>query len=423
MEKKDTGKNYSVIVGYCRTPFAKAAIPGTGKAPGRFADVDPVDMQVPLINELLKRAGLDPTHVKKVLTGAVHQEGDQGLNIARLNVLHKDSKLTNATGGTSIDRFCGSSMEAIAMADAFIARNPNHVYICTGVQSMSHIPMGGFNPHLNSGVHDGNAAGFMDMPTTAENLAEIYKISRKEQDEFSLRSHQRAAAAQDAGHLKKEIVPIAGLDHDDGVRRDSTLEGLAKLKPVAKAAEAGGTVTAASASQITDGASAVMVTSEAFAKENNLPVLARIIAFGESGCAPETMGLGPVEAAKDALAKAGLTMDDIDVIELNEAFAAQSLAVLKEWEKQGMGVDQSKVNVDGGAIAMGHPLGASGARLVGHVAEVLNREGKRYGLATMCIGGGQGVAMIVENPNAAPGLDCERKKCAGPACKSPKCDM
>lgn len=410
----------AVIVAYCRTAFAKAAIPGTGKAPGRFADVDPVDMQVPLINTLLERSGLDPVHVKKVLTGAVHQEGDQGLNIARLNVLHKDCKLTNATGGTSLDRFCGSSMEGIAYADALIGRNPDHVYIVTGVQSMSHIPMGGYNPTLNKSIHEGNPAGFMDMPTTAENLAALYNISRAEQDAFALQSHQRTAAAQDAGHYNNEIVPLAGLALDDGVRRDTNLEVLGRLKPVAKALEAGGSVTAASSSQITDGATAVMVTSEAFAAAHNLPVLSRIVAFGESGCDPEIMGIGPVEATKDALNKAGLTMADMDVIELNEAFAAQSLAVLKEWEKQGMGVDQSKVNVDGGAIAIGHPLGASGARLVGHVSEVLKRENKRYGLATMCIGGGQGVAMIVENP-AATANNCTRAKCGGPACQSPKC--
>ncbi|MCB9991136.1 MAG: thiolase family protein [Rhodospirillales bacterium] len=397
MSTKKEATNYSVIVGYCRTAFAKTSMAGSGKAPGVFGDVDPVDMQVPLVNELLDRSGVDPKDVKKILTGAVHQEYTQGLNIARLIAMHKDCKLENSTGGTTLDRFCGSSMEAIAMADGFIARNPNHVYICTGVQSMSQVPMGGINPHLADGVMEGNAAAFMDMPTTAENLRKMYNISSEEMSSFAAESHRRLKAAQENGHFKNEIVSLKGLDLDDGGRFDTTTESLESLR-----AKKPGAFAAATSSQITDGASAVMVTSEAFAADNNLPVLARIISFGESGLAPEIMGLGPVEAAKDALQKAGLSMDDMDVIELNEAFAAQSLAVLKEWDKQGMGIDPAKVNVDGGAISMGHPLGASGARIVGHVAEVLQRENKRYGLATMCIGGGQGVAMIVENPNAAP---------------------
>ncbi len=398
----NTKPNRSVILDYVRTPFAKASVPGSGKPPGMFADVDPVDMSVPLINALLDRTGIDPADVKKVLTGAVHQESSQGLNIARIMVLHKDSKLPQSTGGTSVDRFCGSSMETIAMADAFLARDPDAVYICTGVQSMSQVPMGGINPYLNSGVHEGNAAGFMEMGTTAERLASDYGVTREEQDKFALRSHDRLAAAQEKGFFNNEIIPIEGLDHDDGVRPGGTVEGLSKLRPAFKAIEEGGTVTAANSSQITDGASAVMVASEAYAQKNSLPVKAVILAFGESGIAPEVMGLGPVEASKEALEKAGLTMADIDAVELNEAFAAQSISVLREWEKQGMGISEDKVNVDGGAIAMGHPLGASGARLVGHLAEVLQRDNLQYGLATMCIGGGQGVAMVIENPNFSP---------------------
>ena len=398
----NTPNNPAVIVGYARTPFAKAAIPGSGKPPGRLADVDPVDLQVPLINTLVERSGIDPNDVTKVLTGCVHQEGDQGLNIARLNVLHEDCVLPETVGGTSIDRFCASSLEAIAFADALIARNPDAVYICTGVQSMSHIPMGGFNPQLNDKVHSGNAPAFMDMPFTAENLAEKYSVTRQEQDAFAVRSHKLHAAAAAAGRFHDEIVPINGLYADDGVRADSNVESLAKLKPVAKALENGGSVTAATASQITDGASAVMVTSESYAQANNLPVMARIISIGESGCAPEIMGIGPVEASKQALAKAGLTMDDMDFIELNEAFAAQSLAVMHEWDKQGMAADIDKVNVNGGAIAMGHPLGATGARLAGTLALELQKANKRYGLATLCIGGGQGMAMVIENPSYKP---------------------
>lgn len=394
-------QNPAVIVGYARTPFAKAAIPGSGKPPGRLADVDPVDLQVPLINKILADTKLDPANVTAVITGCVHQEGPQGLNLARHNVLHKDSQLPNSVAAYSVDDFCASSLKAIEMADGFSARDKDAVYICTGVQSMSAVPMGGYNPHLNEDVHGGNPMAFMDMPSTAENLAEKYSIPRLEQDEFAVRSHKLHQAAAESGRLQDEIVPVNGLDRDDGVRPDSSIEGLSRLKPM-KAESDGGTVTPATSSQITDGASAVMVTSEAFAHENNLPVMARILSFGESGCAPEIMGIGPVEATKNALRKAGLEMDDIDVIELNEAFAAQSLAVMKEWEHQGMAPDIDKVNVNGGAIAMGHPLGATGARLAGTLALELQKANKQYGLATLCIGGGQGMAMVIENPDFQP---------------------
>lgn len=389
--------NHAVIVDYVRTPFAKAS----GKVPGKLSDVEPVDMMVPLINALIERTGIDPASVEKVLTGAVHQEYTQGLNIARLAVLHKDSVLPLSVSGTTLDKFCGSSMEAIALADGLLARHPDAVYICTGVQSMSQIPMGGYNVTLNENVMAGNATGFMDMGITAENLAKHYDITRTAQDHFATLSHSKAFNARAAGAFADEIIPLNNISEDDGIRDSTTPEKLAKLPTAFKDKNEGGTVTAATSSQITDGATAVAVTSEAFARANNLPVKARILAFGESGCAPEIMGIGPVEASKNALKKAGLTMDDIDVVELNEAFAAQALAVLSEWEKQGMGVDISKVNLDGGAIALGHPLGASGARIVGHLANVLQRENKRYGLATMCIGGGMGVAMVIENPAAS----------------------
>jgi acetyl-CoA acyltransferase len=397
-------KNHAVIVDYARTAFAKAAIPGSGKAPGRLADLDAVDLQIPLINALLERTGLDPNRVESVLTGCVHQEEVQGLNIARLNVLSNECNLPHSVCGSSVDMFCASSLKALHMAAGFTALDPDNVYICTGVQSMSRVPMGGINPQLNKNIHtyEGDSRAFMNMATTAENLAELHGITRAEQDAFTVRSHQLHASAADAGRFEAEIIPVKGLAYDDGVRRDTTVEGLARLKPVARAAEAGGTVTAGTASQITDGATAAIVTSEAFARENNLPVLARMIAFGEAGCAPEIMGIGPVEASRKALKKAGLTLADMDFIELNEAFAAQSLSVIKEWEKQGMAPDISKINVNGGAIAMGHPLGATGIRLAGTLALELKKANKRYGLATLCIGGGQGMALIIENPDFQP---------------------
>jgi len=392
--------NRAVIIDYARSAFAKASTP---KKPGRLSDVDPLDLIVPVINTLIERTNIDVKDVKKILMGNVHQEAQQGLNIARMAVLHDECKLdNNVTGGTSIDRFCGSSLEAIAMADAFLARDPDDVYICAGVQSMSIVPMSGLNPLINQHVQGGNAAGFMNMGVTAENLAEKYEITRIEQDTFAVESNKKTTAAHEKGHFKNEIVPINGVDYDDGARADSSVETLANLRTAFKSVDEGGTVTAGNASQVTDGASAVMVTSESFAAANNLPVKAIILGYGEASLAPEIMGLGPVDASKEALKRAGLTMDDIDIVELNEAFAAQSIAVMKEFEKQGHKIDPAKVNLDGGAIAMGHPLGASGARIVGHLSEVLQRENKRYGLATMCIGGGQGVAMVIENPAAAP---------------------
>lgn len=392
--------NRAVIIDYARSAFAKASTP---KKPGRLSDVDPLDLIVPVINTLIERTNIDVKDVKKILMGNVHQEAQQGLNIARMAVLHDECKLdNNVTGGTSIDRFCGSSLEAIAMADAFLARDPDDVYICAGVQSMSIVPMSGLNPLINQHVQGGNAAGFMNMGVTAENLAEKYEITRLEQDTFAVESNKKTTAAHEKGHFKNEIVPINGVDYDDGARADSSVETLANLRTAFKSVDEGGTVTAGNASQVTDGASAVMVTSESFAAANNLPVKAIILGYGEASLAPEIMGLGPVDASKEALKRAGLTMDDIDIVELNEAFAAQSIAVMKEFEKQGHKIDPAKVNLDGGAIAMGHPLGASGARIVGHLSEVLQRENKRYGLATMCIGGGQGVAMVIENPAAAP---------------------
>jgi acetyl-CoA acyltransferase len=237
------------------------------------------------------------------------------------------------------------------------------------------------------------------MGVTAENLARLYKVPRDEQEKFAVKSHQKATAAQDGGNFKKEIVPIAGVSDDDAIRRDASTDALAALKP---AFEKTGTVTAGTSSPITDGASGVLVTSEEYAQKNNLPVMARIMSFAGSGCAPEIMGIGPVEASKKALERAGITMKDVDIVELNEAFAAQSLSVLKEMKAQGMEIEEHKLNIDGGAIALGHPLGASGARLVGKAADLLQRTGKRYALATMCIGGGQGVAMVLENPNHKP---------------------
>lgn len=387
---------HAVIVDAVRTPFAKAVEPTSGSPKrGRLAHVLPDEMLVTLVKGLLERTGVNPDDVETLLTGCVHQEAEQGLNMARLVVLHPDSGLPHSVGGVTVDRFCGSSLHIIGDAKNAIMAGEAEVIICTGVQSISRIPLAGWNPMLNPKIYDGNPKGFINMGITAENLADRYQISRATQEEFSLKSHQKASKAREEGRFKPEIIPIGGMTEDDIPRKDASLEQMAGLKPAFKA---DGSVTAATSSPHTDGASAVLITSEEYAEKHHLPVLARLKAFAGSGCAPEIMGIGPVEASKKALKRAGLTMNDIGVVEMNEAFAAQCLSVLHEMETQGMSISPEKLNIDGGAIALGHPLGASGARLAGKAAHLLQRTGQRYALVTMCIGGGQGVALVLENP-------------------------
>ncbi len=279
-------------------------------------------------------------------------------------------------------------MQTIHDAVGAIALGAGDVFVCGGVESMTRIPMGGLNPGPNPALFEKLPEAYDGMGTTAENLANKYKISRKEQDEFAVQSHLKAAAAQASGKFKDEISVYAGVDKDGCVRADSTVEKLSTLKP---AFDAKGSVTAGTSSPLTDGAAFVIVTSEEYADKHKLKKLARIKGTAVAGCAPEIMGIGPVGASAKALQRAGLQLKDIDIIELNEAFAAQSLSVLKE-----MGADIKKVNLDGGAIALGHPLGASGARITGKAASLLQRENKKYALATMCIGGGMGVATVLE---------------------------
>lgn len=385
-----------VIVDYVRTPFAKAVAPDSNKEAGRLGHVDPVDLVVPLVNTLIQRSGANPNDVENLVLGCVHQEAEQGLNLARLTVLHQDCVLPITVQGDSVDKFCASSLRTISIARNDILAGEADLVIAAGVQSMSKVPMGGWNFMLPEGVYKGNEKSFLNMGLTAETLADMYNVSRADQDAFAIESHKKAATAQAAGVYKDEIVPVQGLDYDDCVRADSTPDGLAKLKTPFKNP---GTVTAATSSAFTDGAAAVLLASEDYATAHNLPVKARIVAYAGTGLAPEIMGLGPVDATKKALARAGITMADVDVVELNEAFAAQSLAVLREFNRQGMAIDPAKLNIDGGAIAIGHPLGASGARLAGHAANILQRTGKRYALVTLCIGEGQGAAMVLENPN------------------------
>lgn len=372
-----------VIAGYARSPFTLAK-------KGELAKVRPDDILAQVVRGLVERTGVDPADVEDLIVGCAFPEAEQGFNVARMTVFLAD--LPISITGATVNRFCGSSMQAIHMAAGAIQWNAGEAFLCAGIESMTRIPMGGFNPMPNPALYGRYPQAFASMGETAENLAKKYTLSRQRQEEFALGSQQKAAAAIAAGKLAEEIVPIrfkGGVVERDGCPRpDTSLEGLAGLK---LAFDDKGTVTAGTSSPLTDGAAATLVCSEDYAAKKGLKALARIKSFAVSGCAPELMGLGPVLSTKKALERAGLTLADIDIVELNEAFASQSLACIDE-----LGLDQSRINLDGGAIALGHPLGATGARITGKTAALLAREGKRYGLATQCIGGGQGIATILE---------------------------
>ena len=371
--------SHAVIVGYARTPFTLAS-------KGALAQVRPDTLLGEVVRGLVMKTGVNVNDIEDLIVGCAFPEGEQGLNVARIGVFM--AGLPQSVGGVTVNRFCGSSMQGIHQAVGNIAAGMGEVFICAGVESMTRVPMTGFNPLPNPELYERKPEVYENMGITAENLAKKYNLSRKDQEAFALRSQQKAGKAIADGKLKDEIIPVAGVTQDGCPRPESTAESLAKLEP---AFDAKGTVTAATSSPLTDGASAVLVTSEEYAKKNKLPILARIKSFAISGCAPEIMGIGPVESTKKALTRAGISVKDLDIIELNEAFAAQSLACIKD-----LGLDESKINIDGGAIALGHPLGATGARITGKAASLLKREGKKYALATQCIGGGQGIATILE---------------------------
>lgn len=368
-----------VIVGYKRSPFHFAN-------KGDLAKVRPDDMAAEVIKALVKETGIDGKDIEDIIMGCAFPEGEQGFNIARL--VANLAGLPVSVAGVTLNRFCGSSMTSIHIAAGAIQMGAGEAFICAGVESMSRIPMGGFNPLPNPKLMESYPQAYIGMGMTAENLAVKYKVERKEQEEFAVKSHVKAAAARDGGRFNDEIVAIAGVTQDGCIRPDSSVEALSTLKP---AFDEKGTVTAGTSSPLTDGCAAVLVTSEDYAKKHKLPILARIKSIAVAGCDAEIMGIGPVPAVQKALARAGLTMKDIDIVELNEAFSAQSIPVIRD-----LGIDEKKLNLDGGAIALGHPLGASGARITGKAASLLKREGKKYALATMCIGGGQGVATILE---------------------------
>ena len=372
-----------VIAGYARSPFTLAR-------KGGLARVRPDDFAAQTVRALLTRTGVDPEDLEDLLMGCAFPEGEQGFNVAR--IVSFLAELPTHVAGQTINRFCGSSMQAIHSAAGAIQLDAGEVFVCAGVESMTRVPMGGYNPMPNPTLHQNYPQAFVSMGETAENLAKQYDISRSRQEEFALLSQQKTAAAQQAGHFTDEIVPIEGkdgvVDIDGCPRPDTTLEGLSGLK---LAFDENGTVTAGTSSPLTDGAAATLVCSEEYAERKGLTPLARIKSVAVSGCAPEVMGLGPVLSTRKALERAGLELGDIDIFELNEAFSSQSLACIDE-----LGLDTEKINLDGGAIALGHPLGATGARITGKAAALLAREGKRYAVATQCIGGGQGIATVLE---------------------------
>ena len=372
-----------VIAGYARTPFTFAH-------KGELTRTRPDDLAAAAIRGLLERTGVKPEDIEDLICGCAMPEGEQGLNVGRLIGLLTELPVTVA--GATINRFCGSSMNAIHMAAGNIAMGAGEVFICAGVESMTRVPVGGYNPMPNPSLAEAMPGAYMSMGETAENLVEKYQVTRDEQEELAVSSQAKAAAAQAEGRLTDEIVPVETrdgmVDKDGCIRADTDRQALAGLKP---AFREGGSVTAGTSSPLTDGASAVLVCSEDYASKNGLDPLARVKSIAVAGCAPDIMGIGPVAATNKALQRAGLTLEDIDIIEMNEAFAAQVLACHRE-----MPFDFEKTNLDGGALALGHPLGATGARITGKAASLLSREKRRFALATQCIGGGQGIATILE---------------------------
>ena len=386
--------------------IVSAARTAVGKAPrGTLRNTRPDDMAAAVIREAVRRAeGLDPTEIDDVIIGCAMPEGSQGLNFARIALLR--AGLPESVPGQTVNRFCSSGIQTIALAASQIMTDMADVIVAGGAESMSAVPMRGHRFEPNPWVVENNPEIYMGMGYTAERVAEKYGVSREEQDAWGLRSHQRAIAAIEGGKFNDEIVPLdVDLDYvdedgqaqhkatvfkvDEGPRRDTSLEALGKLKPAFKE---GGTVTAGNASQTSDGAGVVVVMSMEKARELGLKPLARFVSFALGGVPPEIMGIGPIVAVPKALKKAGLTMNDIDVVELNEAFAAQVIPVIRE-----TGMDPDKVNVNGGAIALGHPLGATGGKLTVQILNEMKRRGSRYGMVTMCVGGGQGAAIIYEN--------------------------
>jgi acetyl-CoA acyltransferase len=388
----------AVLVSAVRTPV--------GRAPkGSLSTTRPDDLAALAINDALGRvSALDRAEVEDVILGCAQQEGESGWNMARMAALR--AQLPTDVPGMTVNRLCASGLEAIAQADMRIRTGTQKVVVAGGAESMSMLPMGGLKPRPNPWLAENYPAALLTMGLTAERVAKHYSISREDADAFALASHRKALSAQAAGRFDRELVPVSittatpGVKvgkplitetlfaADEGPREDTTSEALSKLKPVFHAQ---GTVTAGNASQTSDGAAAAVLMDAARAKDLGVEPLGRLVSYAVAGCLPEEMGMGPLYAVPKALKKAGLKLDDIGLIEFNEAFAAQALAVIRE-----LGFDPDKVNVNGGAVALGHPLGCTGAKLTATLLSEMRRRGVRYGLVTMCVGGGQGAAGIFE---------------------------
>ena len=369
----------TVIAGYSRSPFTMAR-------KGALIDTKPVNLLAEVIKSLVSKSNVKKEDIEDIIIGCAFQVGEQCFNIGKLVTFL--SNMDVKTSGMTVDRWCGSSMEAIHIAAGKIAMGSGKVFICGGVESMTRVNSG-FDPIPYPENNKDNPNVYFSMGITAENVAKKYDISRKEQQDFAISSHQKAYEAQTSGKFNNEIVTISDCKTDGNIRPKSNQKTLDDLK---LAFDQNGTVTAATSSPLTDGASAVLICEENYAKENNLEILGRIVSTAVEGCEPDFMGLGPIGASRKALKRANLKINQIDIVEINEAFASQSIACIKD-----LGIDINKVNLDGGALALGHPLGATGSRITGKASELLIRENKKYALSTQCIGLGMGIATVIEN--------------------------
>ena len=373
----------AVIANYCRTPFHRAHR-------GDLKDTRPEDLASRVIQETLKITDISGEQIEDVLVGCAYPEGEQGLNIGRISTYL--AGLPDSIPGMTTNRLCGSSMQVIHTAAGAISLGSGDAFICAGVESMSRIMRGGFTRSPHPVLEQSYPEAYISMGITAENLAISHNITRLQQEEFAALSHRKAISAANSGHFDDEIISVSGIE-SDGCMREPNLEKMSQLKP---AFIETGSVTAATSSPLTDGASSLLVCSDEFANENGITPLASVVSSAVAGVAPDIMGYGPVPASAKALQRANLTMDDIDVIEMNEAFSSQSLACLKD---MGLDMEDPRLNIDGGALSIGHPLGASGCRITGKSASLLQRTGGQYALATMCIGGGMGIATVLERWN------------------------
>ena len=373
----------AVIADYLRTPFHRAH-------KGALASVRPEDMLEATIRGIIEKNDVELTDIEDLMLGCAYPEGVQGLNLGRIATYLPE--LPNTIPGMTTNRLCGSSMQVAHTAAGAIKLGSGEVFLAAGVETMSLVKRGGWNRDLHPVIESKFPDAYISMGLTAENLAKDYSISRLEQEEFALHSHNKALSAQSNGLLTDEIVGIKGdgeLVEKDGCMRETSIEKMAKLPP---AFLDEGTVTAATSSPLTDGAACNLICSDKYAEEHGIGGLAEIVSTAVVGVPPHIMGIGPVQSSKKALSRAGITMDDVDVIELNEAFSAQSIAVLRDLD---ITPEDSRLNMDGGALAIGHPLGASGARILGKAASLLNRINGEYALASMCIGGGMGIATVL----------------------------